>query len=166
MISRKHYLDTVLRELHIIRHLSTKIPADAYDFRPSQNQRSMLELLRYLSVCGSASLHVMLHDSDWKLWKPYTESAVAMTPEEFTAALDKQETAIIQMVTAIPEEDFFNREVKNPMGVVMPLGAGLISMTLSWLTAYRMQLFLYLKQCGVAEIGTSNCWGGEDRQAK
>jgi hypothetical protein len=35
-------------------------------------------------------------------------------------------------------------------------------MSLKTLVAYRMQLFLYLKSCGVSEIGPANCWAGVD----
>src|ERR1044072_8013566 len=129
MISREQFIVALLKEVDICKHLYTKIPTDAFDFRPSEKQRSKIELLRYLAVCGSASMHVMTHDSDWKRWKPYTESVSNMTPEEFPAAMDKQAKEMIAMMNAIPEEDFLTKEVKHPTGDVMPLGAGLMRMS-------------------------------------
>ena len=38
----------------------------------------------------------------------------------------------------------------------------LLRTSLKFLTAYRMQLFLYLKQTTHPEMSTSNCWLGQD----
>ncbi|CAN5203152.1 hypothetical protein BH09BAC5_BH09BAC5_13710 [soil metagenome] len=164
MISREQFLDSLLNECSIINHLAEKIPADTYDFRPSEKQRSMLELLRYLSVCGSASMFVITKESDWKTWKPFTDRSLNMQPENFAAEMELQAAEMTQMMAAIPEEDFLNKEVKHPTGSLMPLGVGLMQMSYSWLVAYRMQLFLYLKMVGVTDIGTSNAWAGRDRK--
>lgn len=163
MISREHLLESLRKETSVIKHLYEKIPADAFDYRPTEKQRSVLELLRYLSVCGAASMHVITNGSDWKTWKPFTDRSANMEAKDFPAAMDLQMKEMTDMLNAIPEEDFMNKEVKHPTGDLMPLGAGLIRMPFSWLTAYRMQLFLYLKQVGVTEIGTSNAWHGRDR---
>ncbi|MEO5644175.1 MAG: hypothetical protein ABIQ40_04430 [Bacteroidia bacterium] len=163
MISREQFLHSLLKETSIIRHLYEKIPADAFDHRPSEKQRSMTELLRYLSVCGCASMHVITNESDWKTWKPYTDRSATMDPKDFLAAMDVQDAEMTKMVNEIPEEDFMNKEVKHPTGELMMLGIGLVRMPFSWLTAYRLQLFLYLKQVGVHDIGTSNAWMGRDR---
>lgn len=163
MISREQFLVSLQKECSIIQHLYEKIPAGAFDYRPSEKQRSMTELLRYLAICGSASMHVMLHESDWKLWKPYTESSATMDPADFPSALTFEMNEMSRMMSLIPEGDFLTKEVKHPTGELMPLGVGLMRMSYSWLVAYRMQLFLYLKQVGVEDIGTSNAWAGRDR---
>jgi hypothetical protein len=163
MISREQFLQSIEKETSIIKHLYEKIPADAFDFRPSEKQRSMIELLRYLSVCACASMHVITNGSDWKTWKPYTDRSAAMEPKDFFAAMDLQLEEITKMLAAIPEEDFLTKEVKHPTGEEMTLGLGLMRMPYTWLVAYRMQLFLYLKQVGVADLHTSNAWAGRDR---
>ncbi|HTL80828.1 MAG TPA: hypothetical protein VL651_03940 [Bacteroidia bacterium] len=162
MLSKNDFISSVQKEIDIIKHLYVKIPSDAFDFKPTENQRTTLELLRYLSMCGIASTDVLLHDSDWKLWKPYAERAASMTAEQFCAAMDEQGAEMKKMIEAIPEKDFHSRMVKHPAGEEMLLGIGLIRMPYSWLVAYRMQLFLYLKQLGI-DIGTSNNWRGKDR---
>ncbi|HEU4719128.1 MAG TPA: hypothetical protein VFU15_14895 [Bacteroidia bacterium] len=165
MISRQQLIDSLVKECNVSKHLFSRIPTDAYDFRPTEKQRSTLELLRYLAYCGSAPIHVMLNGSDWKTqWKPYTESVARMRPEEFPAAMDRQAEEMTRMINSIPDEDFTTKEVKHPTGEVMTLGLGLVRMPLSWLTAYRQQLFLYAKQSGAHELGTSNNWHGRDRQ--
>ena len=42
------------------------------------------------------------------------------------------------------------------------VAAGLMDMGLKTFVAYRMQFFLYIKSCGVADIGPANCWAGVD----
>ena len=37
-----------------------------------------------------------------------------------------------------------------------------MDMTLKCFVAYRMQFFLYVKACGVSDIGPANCWAGVD----
>ena len=164
MISCEDFLQSLLKETRVIRHLFEKIPSDQFNFRPTEKQRSVLELLRYLSVCGCASMHVITHGSDWKtLWKPYMDRSANLEPKDFLAAMDLQDEEMRNMMHAIPEKDFMNLEVKHPTGDMMTLGIGLVRMPFQWLTAYRFQLFLYLKQAGVIDIGTSNAWHGRDR---
>lgn len=159
MISSKQYLHALMKECYTCKHLFAKLPEDAADFRPTPGQRSTLELLRYISVCATASMHVMLNGSDWKLWKPYTERTSTMNFEDFPAAMDRQIEEIEAQYATIQEEDFFTKIVKHPSGEEMQLGEGLIRMPLSWLVAYRMQLFLYAKQCGANELKTADNWG-------
>ena len=43
-----------------------------------------------------------------------------------------------------------------------PWGQAIFATSVRFLCAYRMQLFLYIKQCGATELGTSNAWLGMD----
>ncbi|MDR3502489.1 MAG: hypothetical protein P4L79_07885 [Legionella sp.] len=47
-------------------------------------------------------------------------------------------------------------------GLSQPRALWFLNLILKSLTAYKMQLFLYLKACGIDNIGTSNLWRGED----
>lgn len=167
MIDRKHFLDALLKECEIAKHLFEKIPTDAYDFRPTPGQRSTLELLRYLAICASAPMNVILNgNNEWSRWKEFTAHTTEMTPEQFPAMMDRQAEEITKLFNAIPDADFMTKEVKHPTGETMLLGVGLMRMPLSWLVAYRMQLFLYAKQTSPVpeELGTSNNWRGTDRK--
>ena len=44
-------------------------------------------------------------------------------------------------------------------------GAFIVNQVLCGCAAYRTQLFLYLKACGRAELGTINLWAGMDPPA-
>ncbi len=50
MLNKDDLLDSILQECDISAHLATKIPAGGLDYRQSPDQRSNLELLRYLWV--------------------------------------------------------------------------------------------------------------------
>ena len=43
---------------------------------------------------------------------------------------------------------------------VEPLGRALLEMPLKWMTAYRMQLFLYAKAAGAVDLTTADNWRG------
>jgi hypothetical protein len=49
-----------------------------------------------------------------------------------------------------------------PWGAPTTVSAGLMDMGLKTFVAYRMQFFLYIKSCGVSDIGPANCWAGVD----
>ncbi|MDR3502488.1 MAG: hypothetical protein P4L79_07880 [Legionella sp.] len=49
MISKQQFLDSCLNEIRIIKHLYGKITPQMLIYRPSEKQRSMLELLQYIS---------------------------------------------------------------------------------------------------------------------
>jgi hypothetical protein len=49
------------------------------------------------------------------------------------------------------------------VGYSLPLEFALMDMALKCFVAYRMQFFLYLKSCGVTEMGPANCWVGVDQ---
>jgi hypothetical protein len=46
------------------------------------------------------------------------------------------------------------------MGDKTTVGRALVEITLKWMTAYRMQLFLGAKAAGNTEIWTPDCWSG------
>ncbi len=60
MLNKNDLLSSFLSEIEIVRHLTTKVPADRMDYRPSEGQRSALELLRYLASCGVGSACAMV----------------------------------------------------------------------------------------------------------
>ena len=43
----------------------------------------------------------------------------------------------------------------------MPLSQAILTTSVRFLIAYRMQLFLNLKASGLQDIGSSECWHGK-----
>jgi hypothetical protein len=163
MIDKDQFARSVARECDIIVHLFSKIPADAYDYRPSADQRTTLDLLRYLAICASAGVHCMVQ-KDWKLFAGYRERVKDMPASEFPAAMARQKEEILQFLAATSEEAFASEQAPVPGNAVLPLGMAILEGPLKWLTAYKMQLFLYAKASGAPELKTSNLWRGTDPQ--
>jgi hypothetical protein len=161
MISKEQFAQSMARECDIIVHLFSKLPPEAYDYRPSEQQRSTTELLRYLSICAAAGIHCM-KNGDFKLFAPFSERAKEMPPSEFPAAMARQKQEILDFFDSVSEETLLTQEAPMPGGAMLPLGAAIVNGPAKWLAAYKMQLFLYAKANGLSELKTSNLWRGTD----
>lgn len=166
MITKDQLAAAMLRECDICIHLASKLPAGAADYRPSEKQRSTVELLRYLAICGSAALDCLSH-GDWKRFAGHAAEVKDMPVEGFAAAMAKQKAAIAAFFDGITETALETQEAPLPGGSgAAPLGLAILNAPFKWLTAYKLQLFLYAKASGAAEIGTSNAWAGADPAPK
>ena len=165
MITKSHLLDSMLHECTVAQHLFTKLPAGAYDFRPTPGQRSTAELLQYLSVIGIAGATCMV-EGDWKRFGPFSARAKELTPAGFLAATDQQKAELTALFATLTEERLATQPAPLPGGGIQPLAVALMNGPLKWLTAYKLQLFLYAKSSGAHEIGTSNAWRGLDAPPK
>ena len=160
IITRDELLEETLRECDVCIHLYGKIPAGAQDYRPTPGQRSTLELLRYLAVCGVAAAQSIAAGtfSGNPTWKRSAE----MTFEEFPAAMEQEKAEIAAIFAGLIDEDLATKTGQYVTGESFTLGRLWMKSVLKWLTAYRMQLFLYAKASGAHEIGTINNWVGID----
>ncbi len=163
MLNKNDILESILTDIRITKHLLTKVPDGAMDYRPSPDQRSTLELLRYMSFCAIGGAHA-LYDGEWTKYKEWAERCDSLKPEEIDGALDRHAQALTSWFEGLSSDDFDTRLATTPLGEEFTLGRALIEMPLKWMTAYRMQLFLYAKQSGNKDIWTPNCWGGIDRE--
>ncbi|HVZ39658.1 MAG TPA: hypothetical protein VHI13_10305 [Candidatus Kapabacteria bacterium] len=165
IITREQLLGEIINECNICLHLHSKISPDAQDFRPTPGQRSTLELLRYLSVCGIGSAQGAAmgdYAASAHIWQRNAE----MTFEGFPAAMNQQIAELQELINGFTDDDFATRTAKFVTGETLPLGFLLVRSTLRWLTAYRMQLFLYAKASGSPELNTVNNWVGIDMPAE
>lgn len=161
MLSKDDILDVMLNECDICIHLFAKLPEGSLDYRPTPKQRSTLELLRYLTYCGIGGARYMIEDN-YARFTEAAEEAKDMTADEFVGAMERQKNDLHHVFENLSEDDFSNKDVTVPPNRKVKLGRALLEAPLSWLTAYRMQLFLYAKAAGNEEIGTANCWAGID----
>ena len=162
MLTKEEFKRACAEEIRVIRHIATKIDPAKLDWRPSQNQRSTIELLRYLSLCGAGPVQALLKD-DWGVIGEYQKRAEALGLEGFDAAMTSQQREIESLVDGVAPSDLSTRQCKLPWGVTLPLGEALFNSALRFLIAYRMQLFLYAKQSGASELNTHNAWMGIDQ---
>lgn len=161
MITRDQLLSSMRHETNVIKHLALRVPAGKLDWRPTPKQRSTLELLQYLTTCGVIGVKSMIH-GNWDHVAAIDTAAAAVTPATFAAAMDRQMAELEKDINAIPEKDLRTRAATMPWGAPTVLGLSLVDCGLKPLVAYRMQLFLYAKESGAADIGPANCWVGVD----
>ncbi|MDF1836746.1 MAG: hypothetical protein P1V35_02660 [Planctomycetota bacterium] len=161
MLNKNDILSSMLDEIRIVRHLATKVPAGGLEYRPTEGQRTTLEVLRYLAFCAMGGATSMI-DGNWDGYREWSASTESISGEEIPAALDRQEEGLKELFGNLSDEDFANKTAKHPLGHELSLGRALLEVPLKWMVGYRMQLFLYIKSAGNGEIGTANCWGGID----
>lgn len=160
MLSKSLFLDSFAHEAAICKHLHGKLDGDLAAYRPQDGMRSTIELLRYLARCGTATAHGVVRGS-WDVEAIFAEAA-EMELGEFPEFLDRQSEEVADLLSEISDQDFGERMAMVPWRVEMPISRALVETTLKFMTAYRMQLFLYAKQSGVEKLGTSNCWFAMD----
>jgi hypothetical protein len=161
MITRDQLITTMRHEVNVIKHLAGKVPAGKLDWRPTPKQRSTLELMRYLTTCAIVPVKSMIGGS-WDHAAAIEKASESVTPEGFAAAMDAQMAAVEDAIRSIPEKDLLEKGATMPWGAATKLGISLVDCGVKPLVAYRMQLFLYAKESGAADIGPANCWVGVD----
>lgn len=162
MLTRDQYLQSLKHEMNVCKHLYTKLLPEYLEYRPTPQQRSTFELLQYLSSVAQVTTTCLIND-DWSGVQQLIDQLKLAEAGQFCEAMDRQYETVERMVRDAPESDLTNRMVSLPMrDQKMPLGEALVNFPLKFMTAYKMQLFLYLKSCGRTELSTSNCWVGID----
>ena len=162
MINKDQLCAAMTKECDISLHLFTKLPADSYEYRPSDSQRNTTELLRYLSVCGIGGIRWM-DKNDYNIFMEMLESTRRMKADDFPEAMQKQKSEIEQYFAEVSEERLATQQTGVPGGGTVPLEVAIMNGPLKWLTGYKLQLFTHAKSSGNESIGTANAWAGIDR---
>lgn len=160
MYTKENFIKSLENEVRIIKHLGTKVPADKLDYKPTPAQRSTLELLQYISAVGSGIMK-SIQQGDTKGWTEYDEFRKSVNLENFGEKMDAELADMKETFSNFTDADW-QKEV-DFYGVA-PVAEHMINILRNF-AAYRMQLFLYVKACGV-EVNTYNLWGGMDAPKK
>ena len=160
-ITKDELLHSFLRECDICVHLYHKIPAGSLSYRPTPGQRTLLELLQYMSYM-TAGFVKMVVDGDRELYKAGEDAGATLNAQDFPAAMEEQKALIRQIFSTLSDERLSEGRVQMPWGEELSVGAGLLEFPYRCIVGYRMQLFLYVKAAGNSEISTANCWAGVD----
>jgi hypothetical protein len=158
---KQQLLNNIEKEINICRRLYTKIPADQMNFRPKEGIRSILELLQYLSFIGSAMPDFWLKKETVDMntfFGAAASKAKNMTHEQFITVMDEQILIIRDLFDKISEEDLINIEITYPWGGSSPLGEAIIATSVKWLSAYKLQLFLFIKLADDQKLTTADAW--------
>lgn len=163
-------LSSIQEEITIIKHLFGKVTPEQMSYKPGENMRTMEELLRYITYTGVSVIQWhknTIEGEDSKgLFPKYTEQSNQMDMADFPKVMDRQYDEIAAILTTYTEDDLKNKQCKTFAGTDILLGEATINTALKYLTAYRMQLFLYLKQAGHSDLSTWNCWLGIEKPVK
>jgi len=165
MFTKEQFIQSVEHESKICKHLFSKMPPGGLEYRPSPSQRSMLELLQYLTVIGATTVKGLVRN-DWSQLGQDMENSKTRTADRFCEDMDHQVEEIRHLLQPFTNEELMHKDTTTMINIPVKMGEGLVNLALKFLTAYRMQLFLYLKGAGVTNISTANCWLGIDMPAK
>jgi hypothetical protein len=164
-LTKDELVSSLQNEVRVLLHLISKVDPAKLDYRPKAKQRRTLELLQYLAIMGPIHARsVKAHVFDLEVWRNMwrTEEAVAKTMnlEQVKDAIGKQPALFAELMGSCSDADL--REEIEMFGTRASRGSMFVSLVLCHYSAYRMQLFLYLKACGREELGTLNLWAGMD----
>jgi hypothetical protein len=169
VLTKDELISALKHEVHILLHLASKVDAAKLDYRPTPKQRTLLEMLQYLSIVGPIHLRAALApsfdmDAFRKDWNTEEPAAEARDLEATKAAIGKLSAFFAEQLAPCSDPDL--RAEIEMFGRKASRGSMIVSLVLSHYTAYRMQLFLYLKSCGHEELNTLNLWVGMDAPMK
>lgn len=162
MITKEQFIESLVKELDIIKHLAEKIDATKLDYRPTEKQRSTFELMQYIGQMAHTGISAYIA-GDQNVYIELAKNKDLVTFENFMSKMDEQINFAKEKISALSEEDM-QRE-STVWGMTAPLSMQLLGI-LKNVVAYKMQLFLYIKACGNDSIGTINLWAGMDMPPK
>lgn len=165
VLTKEELIGKLQHEVHILLHLVAKVDPANLDYRPTPKQRSLLELLQYLTVFVPIHLRT-INAGVWNMdsWRNACRKeepiASKRNLQEIKHALEKQPDLFAELVASLTDDEL--RAEIEMFGSKASRGSWLVWMVLCHYVAYRMQLFLYLKACGRKELGTLDLWAGVD----
>ena len=160
MITKQQLAASFRTETDLIKHLGTKITGERLEWKPTPGQRSLDDLMRYVTVMAEIPAYFAAH-GEWGPHDEYNERGLSVTLDNFAERMDEQ----CDRVTAWMLESDFEKQTTTPWGSPTTTAEFWLNMVGKCFTAYRMQLFLYLKQSGRSELGSANLWIGVDQPA-
>lgn len=161
VLTKEELIGALTHEVHVLRHLITKIDANAVDYRPTPKQRSSIELVRYLVVQGPVLVQAIKNGAfDGAAWGAAQAKAEQADLAGLDAMLATHPAWYAEHIGAMTEEEL--RANIQLFGGPMSRGMHLVTIVLAHYAAYRTQLFGNLKQSGRHELNTANLWQGRD----
>lgn len=164
MFSKKYIIATIAQEQEVIKHLAGKISsAEQLDYRPSENQRSLGELLAYITLMSSNFVQIIKEQKMRpEIFNQNQKEILPNILNDFATLMDEQNTIVAEFLESLDETDLDTSF--DAFGMGHPLSVRDYCMfILRQYPAYKMQLFQYLKSgLGMHELGTLNVWMGQD----
>jgi hypothetical protein len=164
VLTKSELIGSLQHEVRILLHLASKVDRTKLDYRPTPKQRSIIELLQYLSIMGPGLVKaVKAGGFDPAVWTAAVKASEARDFDQTLAVIAKQGDEYASLLAEMPDDQF--RDQIEMFGNKSSRGATIVNLVLCGYAAYRTQLFVYLKACGREELGTMNLWAGVDAPA-
>lgn len=161
MITPQHLINAIWNEIRILKHLGSKVTPENKDFKLTPAQRSTEELEQYIVSSFPAQIKCfVLWSRDTDVYMRLSSQFDWFTFDQFDTALDAW-FALIQNEILSLNADARQQEI-SIRGMTGPRVKFLNDYVLTFLGAYKMQLFLQLKASWCAELWTSNLRAGMD----
>ena len=162
VLEKPELIGSLQNEVRLLQHLCGKAKPEMLDYRPTAKQRSLIELLRYMTVLmpmlvPSIKGGAFLVDD----WTAGEARAASMDFDALLKTLESQAALYAELVGAMSDDEL-RGEIEMFGMKKMTRGTMLVNLVLCGHSAYRMQLFCYLKACGREELNTMNLWMGID----
>jgi hypothetical protein len=161
VLVKSELISQLQKEVDILVHLSTKIDRSMLDYRPTAKQRSVLELLRYLSIMGPELVKGAKSQFNPEAWQAAVKAADTRDFDQTMAVIAGQRDFYVRELADWTDADF-RSELTSFDGSKLSRGLFIVTLVLGGYAAYRTQLFCYLKACGREELSTRNLWFGVD----
>lgn len=137
MITKEQYIESLEKEFSIIKHLAEKIKPEQLGHKPTEAQRTLLELMHYLTYIFIAAVDGIA-SGDGNAYKKYMESEKP-TQENFIEMMDKELKEIEKHLSPLSESDLDG--TISMWGQTQSRSLHLLRL-LQMASAYKMQMFL------------------------
>jgi len=160
-LTKEELIASLQNEVRILLHLASKVDSKTLEYRPTEKQRSTLELLRYMSYMAPMMIpSIKAGAFDMPGFQAATAAAAELDFDGAVAAIGKQSVTLAEQLEGFSDEDL--RGEIEMFGRKASRGYIIVNLVLCAFAAYRTQLFLYLKANGHDGLNTMNLWGGQD----
>lgn len=160
MSHKENLLNSIEKEIGVIKALHSKITPEMLLYSPYEGMRTTLELLQYITFCSSATLSYFLLEDKSNAGETYKEisaNSKTVTYDNFKQRMSDELAKIKEVFEKFTDDDLITKEVLLPWQQPMILGQAIMDTVVKWLAGYKMQLFVYMKQNGV-KLDTGDCW--------
>jgi hypothetical protein len=155
-MTKNEFIFSLNREYFIIKGIFAKIAPTQYAYRPTPKSRSIEELLKYLTMCGYASLMRVLKDEAET--QKLKDTAPLADLAKFPQAIDAELARISERIKKISDKDWDSGRSAYMWGPETSLQAVIIESCLKNVVAYRMNFFLWAKEAGNHDLDRTVCW--------
>ncbi len=161
MYTKQDLISDINNELKIIIHLSEKVNDSNKDFAFSQDQRTIEKLLFYISTATISQIkRYTLWAVDSSDMASFKEEELKFAYTDFAEKIEISMPHIANHINSLTDEDMEkNLEI---FWMSKTRKSFLVGM-LTFLGAYKMQLFLQLKASWLSQLNTSNLRAWVDR---